>query len=319
MAMDYDYYFFRSRWTIKEGVQLLFTDYLSYEDMSDYKTLLHHNEKDRYAKVFGAVLDLIEEDVKAGVLRPLNSGEYRIYHFLDYEVGKDDFLKYLQQKIIPFMKLKGMSPSERLGRFIEETKRLGHKETLKPFTQENGNAEVFIKSLRIYCENDVEIKIQEPGKKPRTFSFENCGFNSSNTNEWKALLKILRQVEPIFEYGENRDADKKLLQRLEEKLKLHLGKEYSLEFPEGFKLYENIGKGTFKFKFQCRGGKENPKLDFSEFSTEKLKESLKNIQNDEKKMQEDVATVKELRNRGVSDDEIESIINFEKLRRGGND
>jgi len=100
---------------------------------------------------------------------------------------------------------------------------------------------------------------------------------------------------------------------LEDKLKLLLGKEYSFEFPKRFKLYENFGKGIFKFKFQCRGEKEIPKPNFSKISTVELKSSLKDIQNDEKKMQEYTAIAKELQNRGVSDDEIESIINFKKL------
>ena len=179
--------------------------------------------------------------------------------------------------------------------------------------EQESAAEAFIKSLKIWNINEVEIIVQQPEKKPHAFSYQNCGFSSSDTNEWKTLLKILNQKEPMFEYGKNRDADKKLLQRVEEKLKRHLDKEYTLSFPEGFKLYDNIKKGVFKFKFQSLGGKDSPKLDLSESSIQELKESLKNIHNDEEKMKEYVAIAKELEGRGVSAEEIESIINFKKL------
>jgi hypothetical protein len=43
--------------------------------------------------------------------------------------------------------------------------------------------ENFISGIKVWCENDVEVMIQAPGKQARTFSHENLGFRKSDTLE----------------------------------------------------------------------------------------------------------------------------------------
>ena len=137
------------------------------------------------------------------------------------------------------------------------------------------SCEDFVRSLRFYYGNDSEIKIQQPGRKAKTFTHNSLGFEASDTEEWKSFRRVIKGPEPFYNVGpaadrKTYDNNMKRLFRINEKLIEHyLKKECQLQVPKKFKLYEKTpeeGPGVYRFIFlvendarnfeHCDGSKE---------------------------------------------------------------
>jgi hypothetical protein len=130
------------------------------------------------------------------------------------------------------------------------------------------DAEDFVRNLRVSYESDTEIKIQEPNRKGKIYNHVSLGFSSNETLEWKAFINILQDSPHIYKLGPSKtfsDVFKKKIPVLEygrrqkririikNKLIIFFNKEYKIQLPEDFKLYElckEKGAGKYKFKFQ---------------------------------------------------------------------
>ncbi len=177
---------------------------------------------------------------------------------------------------------------------------------------ESLSPEDLISSLKIWCENDIDIMIQEWGKKPKTFSYQNLGCRAATTREWLTLQRIIKSSCLEFKYEGNPASEKKLLHRIEDKLKALLEKEFGICLQQGFKLYTKTDNGTFKFKFKSKDNQETSQIDFKSYLTEQLKLELK--KRSESGHPEDLVEItNELQNRGVADSELENIIQFDSL------
>jgi hypothetical protein len=178
---------------------------------------------------------------------------------------------------------------------------------------DSSSIEDYISRLKIWCENDIEIIIQEQGKKPRTFSHESLGCREIDTLEWLTLQKIIKSPNLRFKYRDNPASEKKLLQRVEDKVKVLLTKEFEIKFPVGFKLYSPLGGGEFEFKFKSKNYHETIQNDFEKYTDKQLKMELRERSRLGGRVEDYFDVFTELQKRGVSDSELESIIQFDSL------
>ena len=178
---------------------------------------------------------------------------------------------------------------------------------------DSSSIEDYISSLKIWCENDIEIIIQEPGKKPQTFSYESLGCRESDTLEWLTLQKIIKSPSLNYKYEGNRTSAKKRFQRIEGKLKDLLTKKFKIKFPVGFKLYSPLGGGEFEFKFKSKNHHETIQNNFDKYTTEQLKIELRERSRLGGRPEDCIDVFKELQERGISNSELESIIQFDNL------
>ena len=177
---------------------------------------------------------------------------------------------------------------------------------------EDSSLENFISGIKVWCENDIEIVIQEPSKKARTFGHESLGCRESDTLEWLTLQKIIKSPSLSLKYGDSPASEKKLLQRVEDKVKTLLTKEFGIKFPDGFKLYSPLGNGEFKLKFKSKQYEESSQENFANYSTDQLKKELK-LRSESGHPTDIIEITNELQKRGVSDSELESIIQFDSM------
>ena len=126
-------------------------------------------------------------------------------------------------------------------------------------TEQETWCEDFIRSLRVYFENKDEVKIQERGKEPKTFDYQNLGFNTKRKDsEWARFICVIEGPEHFYKYGPATntnvyDKNRSKLKEIDIKLVKFLKKEYQLEVPKGSKTYEKAikeGPGVYRFKFQ---------------------------------------------------------------------
>ena len=156
--------------------------------------------------------------------------------------------------------------------------------------EQNTLCEDIVRSLKFYVGNEGEVKIQEPGKKPKTFNYESLGFYSL-TDEWRWFITVIEGPEHFYNYGPARKGHERIkeyernrsrLKQIDKKLIGFLKKEYHLDPPERFKTFEKApeeGSGVYKFKFQI----EN-KIDKSKYSEYTDKDLLDEIMKLNKRM-----------------------------------
>ena len=125
-----------------------------------------------------------------------------------------------------------------------------------------------IAQTRMNFENDSTILFALPGKPAVEYNCRQMGFRSQETKTWKMLIDILSSAPHTFNFGvayiypdgsrKNRqkckdyDAKWKLLDELNKKLLVFFKREFSWNFPDGYKLYKNAVTGkdrekSFKF------------------------------------------------------------------------
>lgn len=125
-----------------------------------------------------------------------------------------------------------------------------------------------IAQTRMIFENDSTILFALPGKPAVEYNCRQMGFRSQETKTWKMLIDILSSAPHTFNFGvayiypdgsrKNRqkckdyDAKWKLLDELNKKLLVFFKREFSWNFPDGYKLYKDAVTGkdrekSFKF------------------------------------------------------------------------
>lgn len=181
-------------------------------------------------------------------------------------------------------------------RLIEKPSQISNdkerKETLINQLSEQ-DLDVFIRKLTVIPESNYEIKIKEPGKKPETYNHERLGFKDNIAKEWGTFLDILNNS-GSYSIGQadmpgtaiRKGYNRKLsyLRAIDKKLKDAFHKGFSLQFPEGYRLYERFkteGWGVYKFKFQVKFSLKTAdrslKAKYEKYPKDKLLEYLKNI------------------------------------------
>jgi hypothetical protein len=145
----------------------------------------------------------------------------------------------------------------------------------------------FVRGLRFFYENDNEVKIQEPGKKPKIYDYDRMGFSSVEADGWKYFVRIIRGPDHYCKYGPSKtgnqkvkayDAKRSRLTEINKKLVRFFAKEYDLEIPQGFKTFERAieeGPGVQKFKFQIENRVKKSK--YEEYSKEALLDEISGL------------------------------------------
>jgi hypothetical protein len=152
----------------------------------------------------------------------------------------------------------------------------------KPIPQA-ANVDDFIRKLKIYFENDSEIKIQEPGKEAKIYNVHVLGFRNNRTKSWIAFIELLENQSHIYNIGpsyvKDYDIKRKCLSQINKKLIDFFTKHYKIKFPQKYKLYEKAkseGKGAYKFKFKV-GVIDNAKASQSKYERYPKDKLLKKI------------------------------------------
>ncbi|OEU66546.1 MAG: hypothetical protein BA863_19500 [Desulfovibrio sp. S3730MH75] len=155
------------------------------------------------------------------------------------------------------------------------------------------DVDAFIRELTVIPESDLEIKIKQPRKKLQTYNHERLEFRDNTTTEWTTFLGILDNSGSytIGQAGKSdtdmrKEYDKNLsyLRAIDKKLKTAFRKEFSLQFPVEYHLYELFkteGHGVYKFKFRVEISSkpaDSPlKAKYETSSKEKLLKLLKHL------------------------------------------
>jgi hypothetical protein len=137
--------------------------------------------------------------------------------------------------------------------------------------------EDFVRKLRIFYESDLEIKIQLPGKPAVSYNQGALGFHRSNGKVWNDFLLILQKPDdPTYDCGrahglayvdksklqrkQSYDVGQKRLAAMNAKLIAFFIKEYGIQFPKDYKIYEHLPNdppGIYRFKFLVGGRKDD--------------------------------------------------------------
>jgi len=149
-------------------------------------------------------------------------------------------------------------------------------------------ADGLIRSLRVEAVNDSEITIQEPCKAPVTYHCSNMGFRSEKDKTWKMFINTLRASPPLIKLpprtfpggGRNKeyDAERKTLNRLNEKLVSFFNKTYSLCLLKGYKLYQRYRpEGDRSYCFIFKIPKFEVATKFEEMPKDALLETIERL------------------------------------------
>ncbi len=237
---------------------------------------IHHKQLDKY----------INEDPYCRSWKHFTFGR-------DEEKAKELISKF---KDLMIFKLKDIEDFEKEHGYVR-------KSADSRITPKSEQLEDFIKRLEFFYENDSEIKIKEPGKRAKSFGFDSLGFKNNQTKQWKSLIELLNDPNHEFALGragkknssESKTyyARRNILSSLNKKLIEFLRKEYSLQIPEGYKLYEKCpekGSGIYKFKFNILKESYSPKrleAQFEALTHLELTEEVENLCKKFKKTQDE--------------------------------
>ena len=136
----------------------------------------------------------------------------------------------------------------------------------------------FIKSLRIYCENDIEIKIQAPTKQPITCNPDSLGFRNKETDQWKYLIGLLQSAGGTFSYSRKEGTKKSAWREIEKKLRAFLNSKFGLNLPNDFKLFSSTQEaGVRKPIFQIHKPEDKNREDFSTLGKDQIAEKIREL------------------------------------------
>ena len=212
-------------------------------------------------------------------------------------------------------------------RLIEEHKpsQISNDKERKQLSEQDVDA--FVRELTVIPESNLEIKIKKPKKKPETYNHDRLGFKDNTATEWEIFLKILNNS-GSYSIGQagtpdtdiRKEYNQKLsyLRAIDKKLKHAFHKDFSLQFPGGYHLYERFkteGRGVYKFKFRVelslKPADRSLKAKYEKCPKDTLLEHLKNIGDQyartlEKGLKLQIDTIKEalLEKHKMTDDDI---------------
>jgi hypothetical protein len=177
----------------------------------------------------------------------------------------------------------------------------------------NAEAETFIRSLKIGSVNEVEIIIQQPGKKSVAYPSSTLGFFSCNTKEWKGLLGILKSGN--FQHASSNRSAKEKFKRIEKKLITFFTRQFSLAIGSDFKIFAlspgNEGVRAPIFQILTRAIDRD--FDYSSLNREETEEELKQLclSDDVETAGQFKALTEHAKSIGMTDSDIELIIDVE--------
>ncbi len=158
---------------------------------------------------------------------------------------------------------------------------------LKQNDASKSSHETFIKNLRIYYENDNEIKIQVPKKKAKNVTCDSLGFRDNQTLGWKSFIEILQAPDHIYELGpafakKEYGQKTKRLKAISFKLVTYFNEVYSAGLPENYKVFEpakDVGTGKYRPKFNCATNPDREKSplenEYEKFPKDELIQEIK--------------------------------------------
>ena len=138
--------------------------------------------------------------------------------------------EYIESTSIDF------NPPVKLNDYLPQ---LGTLKKIKELIEKQNETEPFIKKLILWCEGDGEFYVREPGKRQKARTPSGLACRDKETEEWKALIKILTSPGGKFAY--NTESKRQVLNRLESKLKKFFEQEFNLTFSDQFKLFKRTG------------------------------------------------------------------------------
>jgi len=158
-------------------------------------------------------------------------------------------------------------------------------------TEKEPEYESFVRSLRVFYENDSEIEVQTPGKPSKSLNLSILGFQGKEAVPWKDFLNILQSPDHTYScgpstLGKTHEARKnpkyshrqKRLKSLSAKLIGGLNKVYQVGIPEKYSLFELVpGKqGTYKPKFNIedRLGINPIEMQYDRCTEDQLREKI---------------------------------------------
>ena len=268
--------------------------------------------------------DLVDDALKKGDLDATNSDYCQNPRNLEFK--KEVISNWLIEKdVLTWIQGKGVDiPAENIN-FINNSATKETEQESTPEEKEKGgqakrkeaDAEKFIRNLRVWCENDIEIKIQPQGKVHVTCNPSALGFQGDRTKEWCALIDLLNNPDGTFSYKKTERDKKGRWNRIEKKLIAYLKDKFKLDFPVGFKLFESVpgGDGIRRPLFQVKERKVEKKFDFTALDDKEVIEKLKIMARveDPDSAEKFLALQKHAKKKcGMSDSEIDRIIDVER-------
>ncbi len=248
--------------SVKQIVEKLEQEFLTKEKISYPKSL--KNPKGfaffDFACLMSDIREAIDLGVKTGILTKIDindkddidissyAGSFFFNPYIHYDVWQ--FLKFMQLYSFPIpyeLQFQKNAAGE-----LEWCNNETAPANIKP---PEDSFDSFVKSLTFSFENDAEINIQLP-KKPKTpVTAQTLGFKNSRGKTFKSFVDILKEPPSHYYHLEasNKDASKKRLLKLNDKLKNYLVTLYKVEPPSNYRLYELVKEaepGTYCFKFK---------------------------------------------------------------------
>jgi len=119
--------------------------------------------------------------------------------------------------------------------------------------------EKFVSSLKIEGYSEEEISFQKPGKERIPLHAIKLGFKNPGGKTWRDLLSILNDESLEINIrgvdADDTNANRKRLYAINKKLLNAISKEFEVDPPKRFNLYEKDktkGVGVYRFKFQSK-------------------------------------------------------------------
>ncbi len=244
---------------------------------------------------------------------------------MDIEFDVQEFCPWLLEKV---REIPGFALSHSARLFVDTA--LGISK--KPYTETNADlmhhekqgeatndSTSFLRDLRIYCENDVEIKIQASGQRAITCNPDSLGFRDAQTKQWVHLISLLKSEEGTFSYSSTEAAKKRVWGEIEKKLKIYLKTTFALGHLDDLKLFIPTAKtGVRKPLFQISRIENIGNGDFSSLGKEEVVEKIKELANNSSQetvipLTKAVQRAKEL---GFTNDELSKVLDTQGLLSG---
>ena len=285
---------------------------------------LDPNKRDAQLHVF----NFIRDAVRSGEIYYLDDFEFLIHNPILVEVDIESLLLWFKNN--PEKKSRIDFHLGTLGRdfpkawsaLIENIQ--DAEEEILPSQPEQTSVEVdeketieFLNNLRVWCENDIEILVQAPKKKPIICNPDMLSFRDDKTAQWIRLIALLKNPDGTFFYSKAQGAEKSAWQVIERKLRNFIRERFKLNISDNLKLFEVIkGKpGVRKPIFKVtKNQREDASIrDYSEYDVKEVMLEIINLaqyggEHDTPNMKSAMARAREV---GVSEDKI-----FEAYKRG---
>jgi hypothetical protein len=237
----------------------------------------------------------------------------------------DDGRRYEPVQILSVLKSKQYPVPDKLIEHLEEGKYDQAAEQLKelrskmllllkkadasPDNKKN-DLEKFIRELRVWCDNEIEINIQKPKQPAFVANTDILGFQNVETKEWNTFISVLKSNNPVLYYDKSMQDKKQIFLSIERKLLRGLEKIFKVAFPKNFKLIElTRGKpGERQFKFRITPRPEKVDEDYSDYDKDQILKLIEKLAYENAAAEDYTNAVKRATEIGISIKDIEEVI-----------